>query len=73
MEEMSCTNCNATLTYEENDKVTFLYKIEEGPANKSYGINVARLANLPKEVTDRAEEILKIYERKEKLPFIAKK
>ena len=52
--------------YEENGKLTFLHKIKEGSVDKSYGINVARLANLPKEVTDRAEEILKVYEKKEK-------
>ena len=50
--------------YEENDKVTFLYKIEEGPANKSYGINVARLAHLPSNLLDRAKEILVELENK---------
>ena len=50
--------------YEENDKVTFLYKIEEGPANKSYGINVARLAHLPTNLLDRAKEILVELENK---------
>ena len=42
------------------------HKVKNGSVDKSYGINVARLANLPKEVTDRAEEILKVYEKKEK-------
>jgi DNA mismatch repair protein MutS len=43
----------------ENDKdITFLYKVEQGPMDKSYGINVARLASLPDEVISRAEEIL---------------
>ena len=50
--------------HEENDKVTFLYKIEEGPANKSYGINVARLAHLPSNLLDRAKEILVELENK---------
>jgi DNA mismatch repair protein MutS len=50
--------------YEENDKVTFLYKIEEGPANKSYGINVARLAHLPTSLLDRAKDILIELENK---------
>ena len=50
--------------YEENDKVTFLYKIEEGPANKSYGINVARLAHLPSSLLDRAKDILVELENK---------
>ena len=44
--------------YEENDKVTFLYKLIDGKANKSYGINVARLANLPLVLLDRAKDIL---------------
>ncbi len=43
----------------ENDKdITFLYKVEQGPMDKSYGINVARLASLPDEVISRAEQIL---------------
>ena len=44
--------------YEENDKVTFLYKLIDGRANKSYGINVARLACLPTVLLDRAKDIL---------------
>ena len=44
--------------YEENDKVTFLYKLIDGKANKSYGINVARLASLPSLLLDRAKDIL---------------
>ena len=50
--------------YEENDKVTFLYKVSKGQANKSYGINVARLAKLPDELLDRAQEILQHLEQK---------
>lgn len=58
---------NKHVSAEEKDgKITFLHKVKDGSVDKSYGINVARLANLPKEVTDRAEEILKVYERKEK-------
>ncbi len=44
--------------HEENDKVTFLYTLQEGCANKSYGINVARLAHLPDSLLDRAKQIL---------------
>jgi len=58
---------NKHVSAEEKDgKITFLHKVKNGSVDKSYGINVARLANLPKEVTDRAEEILKVYEKKEK-------
>ncbi len=46
------------LVREKNDKVVFLRKIVEGAADKSYGIQVARLAGLPQEVIDRAKEIL---------------
>ena len=52
--------------YEEDGKITFLHKIKEGPASKSYGIHVAKLAKLPNEVINRASEILKVYESKEK-------
>ena len=58
---------NKHVSAEEKDgEITFLHKIKDGSVDKSYGINVAKLANLPKEVTDRACEILKVYENKEK-------
>jgi DNA mismatch repair protein MutS len=40
---------------EDDEKVTFLYKIKDGPAGRSFGINVARLAGLPESVLDRAK------------------
>lgn len=43
---------------EQNGKVVFLHKIKEGPADKSYGIHVAELAELPHELIVRANEIL---------------
>ncbi|MBO0695088.1 MAG: DNA mismatch repair protein MutS [Verrucomicrobia bacterium] len=43
---------------EWNDQIIFLRKIIPGGADKSYGIQVARLAGLPKEILDRAKEIL---------------
>ncbi|MFJ7831740.1 DNA mismatch repair protein MutS [Peribacillus sp. NPDC097284] len=43
---------------EQNGNVVFLHKIKEGPADKSYGIHVAKLANLPKQLIDRAAAIL---------------
>ena len=51
---------------EEEGKITFLHKIKEGSVDKSYGIHVAKLANLPDSVIKRASEILKVYENKEK-------
>ncbi|KYD00092.1 hypothetical protein B4102_1104 [Heyndrickxia sporothermodurans] len=47
---------------EQNGTVVFLHKIKEGPADKSYGIHVAELAELPKELIVRANEILRQLE-----------
>jgi len=41
----------------DGDHVTFLHKIVEGPADRSYGIQVGKLAGLPSEVIDRAKEV----------------
>ena len=49
---------------EEEGKITFLHKVKPGSVDKSYGIHVASLAQLPKEVIDRANEILSFYETK---------
>ena len=51
--------------HEEDGNITFLHKIKEGSIDKSYGIHVAKLANLPTPLIKRASEILKIYENKE--------
>ena len=51
---------------EENDTITFLHKIKLGSVDKSYGIHVARLANLPENLIKRASDILSVYENKEK-------
>src|SRR5881409_943630 len=48
---------------EWNEQIIFLRKIVPGGADKSYGIQVARLAGLPKEILDRAKEILAHLER----------
>jgi len=50
---------------EWNDEIIFLRKIIEGGADKSYGIQVARLAGLPKKVLDRAHEVLFNLEQSE--------
>ncbi|MFZ5807181.1 MAG: DNA mismatch repair protein MutS [Verrucomicrobiota bacterium] len=50
---------------EWQDQIIFLRKIVEGGADKSYGIQVARLAGLPKGVLDRAKEILRNLEESE--------
>jgi len=56
--------CNLNVAVREwNEQIIFLRKIIPGGADKSYGIQVARLAGLPKEVLDRAKEILAHLER----------
>ena len=50
---------------EINGSIVFLRKIMRGGANRSFGIEVASLAGVPKEVTDRAKQILKAVEKKE--------
>jgi DNA mismatch repair protein MutS len=47
---------------EWNDQILFLHKIQPGPADKSYGIQVARLAGVPQPVIDRAKGILRVLE-----------
>jgi DNA mismatch repair protein MutS len=50
---------------ESGDRVIFLHKVEPGKADRSYGIEVARLAGLPLSVIERAREVLKLHERTE--------
>ena len=50
---------------EAGDQVIFLRKVEPGRADRSYGIEVARLAGLPVAVVERAREILALHERSE--------
>ena len=51
---------------ENNGNIVFLHKVKDGAIDKSYGINVASLAGLPKEVIERANEVLKTYENNSK-------
>ncbi len=53
---------------EWNDQIVFLRKIVEGGTDKSYGIQVARLAGVPKTVLERAKEILRNLEDSELTP-----
>jgi len=50
---------------EWGDEIIFLRKIERGPADKSYGIQVARLAGIPDEIITRAKEVLANLEKEE--------
>ncbi|HZG71060.1 MAG TPA: DNA mismatch repair protein MutS [Chondromyces sp.] len=58
---------------EQNGNVVFLHKIKDGAADKSYGIHVAELAELPRELIQRANEILTQLEKQEEVPLPAKK
>ena len=64
------------LVRERNDTIVFLRRIVEGGADKSYGIQVAKLAGMPQPVVDRAYEILANLEENEETdsgqPVIAK-
>ncbi len=50
---------------EAGDRIIFLRKVEPGRADRSYGIEVARLAGLPLPVIERAREVLKLHESNE--------
>jgi len=57
---------NLRVTVKESASgIVFLHAVEAGPASKSYGIEVARLAGLPSSVIARAREVLKLHERAE--------
>jgi DNA mismatch repair protein MutS len=56
---------------EEGDQIIFLHKIVEGPADKSYGIAVAKLAGLPREVIDRARQVYETLDMIEKKTLLS--
>ena len=56
---------------EVKDGVTFLHKVLDGPADKSYGINVASLAGLPKSLIARSKDILEALESEKNTKEIA--
>lgn len=59
--------CNGkVVVHEENDNMVFLRKVVAGQTDKSYGIQVARLAGLPQEVVNRAREVIARLEMAEK-------
>ena len=60
---------NVHVSIDETDgDITFLHKVMDGPVDKSYGINVAKLANLPISVIDKANELLREYENNDSKP-----
>ncbi len=50
---------------EAGDQILFIRKVEPGPADRSYGIEVARLAGLPLQVIERARSVLLHHEVRE--------
>jgi DNA mismatch repair protein MutS len=50
---------------ESNDQILFIRKVEPGSADRSYGIEVARLAGLPLQVIERARSVLLHHEKRE--------
>lgn len=50
---------------ESGKEIVFLRKVKPGTADKSYGIEVARLAGMPREVLHRASQILERLEKKD--------
>ena len=58
---------NATVTVKEwDDEIVFLHEVKKGTADRSYGVQVARLAGLPKIVVDRAAVVLEALEKGER-------
>jgi DNA mismatch repair protein MutS len=59
-----CANVHLDAT-EHGDELVFLHAVREGPANQSYGLQVARLAGVPREVIDEARRYLAGLERRD--------
>jgi len=58
---------NATVSVKEWDgEVIFLHEVRKGAADRSYGVQVAKLAGLPEAVTDRARVVLEALEKGER-------
>lgn len=64
----SISNCHVDAR-EHGDSIVFLYTIKEGPANQSYGLQVAQLAGIPEPVIQRAREKLTELENKSHTPL----
>jgi DNA mismatch repair protein MutS len=60
----ACANVHLDAT-EHGDQLVFLHSVKEGPANQSYGLQVARLAGVPRTVIGEARRYLQELERRE--------
>jgi DNA mismatch repair protein MutS len=65
-------NMHAAVTHEDGDRVRFLFKMVPGPAEKSFGIWVARMAGVPEEVWKNAEKKLASLETGASAPATGK-
>lgn len=68
-ELVSVRNYNVSVR-EVGDQILFLHRLEPGGADRSYGIDVGRLAGLPSEVIDRAREVLRLLEGEQLVPAL---
>lgn len=62
-------NVHFTAT-ESSDKIIFLHRVKAGPANQSYGIQVAQLAGMPRSVIQLAKSKLKALEKNSSIPIM---
>lgn len=62
-----CTNVHLDAT-EHGDSLVFLHAVKQGPANRSYGLQVAQLAGVPRQVINEARTYLEELERKRDNP-----
>lgn len=62
LERLQNVHVSAT---EKDGKVVFLHKVRQGAADKSYGVHVASLAEMPEEIIDRARVLLEQFEAKD--------
>ncbi|MEO4053344.1 DNA mismatch repair protein MutS [Solibacillus sp. CAU 1738] len=62
LERLQNVHVSAT---EQDGKVVFLHKVKQGAADKSYGVHVAELANMPNEIIERARILLAQFEAKD--------
>lgn len=56
---------------EKDGKVVFLHKVKKGAADRSYGIHVAKLAEMPEDIIERANQLLQQYEKNESPQIVA--
>ena len=68
-EEISCLKNLSIAVKENGDDIVFLRKIVSGGADKSYGIHVAKLAGVPKNVIERAKILLAEYSKDERFVY----